>query len=32
MIPSEEEEAWHYVAVRKLSALLQGITSKRKGD
>ena len=23
---------WHYLAVKRLSALLKGITSKRKGD
>ena len=32
MIPNEEKEGWHYLAVKKLSALLRGITSKRKGD
>ena len=26
------EEGWHYFAVKKLSALLQGITSKHDGD
>ena len=25
-------EKWHYLAVKKLSALLKGITSKHKGD
>ena len=25
-------ERWHYLAVKKLSALLIGITSKHKGD
>ena len=32
MIPSEEKEGWHYLAVKKLSALLRGITSKNQGD
>ena len=32
MIPNEEKGQWHYLAVRKLSALLHGITSKHKGD
>ena len=32
MIPHEEEEGQHYLAVKKLSALLRGITSKHKGD
>ena len=26
MIPKEEKEGWHYLAVKKLSALLHGIT------
>ena len=26
------EEKWHYLAVKKLSALLRGITSKHHGD
>ena len=30
MIPSRE--TWHYHAVKKLSALLKGITSKNNGD
>ena len=30
MIPNGE--VWHYVAVRKLSALLRGITSKHLGE
>ena len=30
MIPHGEE--WHYLAVKKLSALLRGITSKQHGD
>ena len=32
MIPNEEKEVWHYVAVKKLSTLLRGITSKHHGD
>ena len=32
MIPPEEEEVQHYLAVKNLSALLRGITSKHKGD
>ena len=33
MIPNKErEERWHYLAVKKLSELLHGITSKHKGD
>ena len=32
MIPNEEKEGWHYLAVKKLSALLHGITSNHKGD
>ena len=38
MIPNEEkrgaksEEQWHYLAVKKLSALLGGITSKHRVD
>ena len=32
MIPNEEKEGQHYLAVKKLSALLHEITSKRKGD
>ena len=28
MIPSEEKKGWHYLAVKNLSALLGGITSK----
>ena len=30
MIPNRE--GWHYLAVKKLSALLRGITSKHHGD
>ena len=32
MVPNEEKEGWHYLAVKKLSTLLRGITSKRHGD
>ena len=33
MISNEEKEGqWHYLAVKKLSALLPGITSSHKGD
>ena len=32
MIPNKEKEGWHYLAVKKLSALLRGITSKHDGD
>ena len=32
MIPNEEKEGWHYLAVEKLSALLHAITSKHKGN
>ena len=28
MVPNEEKEGWHYLAVTKLSTLLRGITSK----
>ena len=35
MTPNEEKEGWHYLAVKKLSTLLRGITSwlkyKEKG-
>ena len=30
MIPNVEKEGWHYFAVKKISALLHGITSKHK--
>ena len=30
MIPNRE--GWHYIAVKKLSALLRGRTSKNNGD
>ena len=32
MILNKEKECWHYLAVKKLSALLRGITIKRDGD
>ena len=32
MIPNKEKEEWHYLAVKELSILLYGITSKYKGD
>ena len=32
MIANEEKEAWHYLAIKKLSALLRGITSVHDGD
>ena len=32
MIPDEEKEGWHYHAVKILSALLRGITSKHNSD
>ena len=32
MIPNEGKEDWHYLAVKKFSALLRGITSKYDGD
>ena len=28
MIPNEEKEGWHYLAVKKMFTLLRGITSK----
>ena len=31
MIPNEEREGWHYLAVKRLSALLRGITSNNNG-
>ena len=31
MIPNAENKGWHYIAVKTLSALLNGITSKHKG-
>ena len=32
MIPNEEKEVWHYLAVKKLFTLLRGITSKHRGE
>ena len=32
MIPPEEESSWHYLAVRKSSALLHEINSKHEGN
>ena len=32
MIANKEKEGWHYLAVKKLSTLLRGITSKHDGD
>ena len=32
MIPNYEKEGWHHLAVKKLSALLRGITSKHPSD
>ena len=32
MIPNEKKQIWHYLAVKKLSALLFRITSKHKVD
>ena len=32
MIPNKEKEAWHYLTVKTISALLHGITSKHKGN
>lgn len=31
MIPNEEKENWHHLGATKLSALLQGKTSKNSG-
>ena len=31
MIPNKEKEGWHYLAVKKLSTLLRGITLKHHG-
>ena len=31
MIPNEEKEGWHYLAVKELSVSLHGISSKHKG-
>ena len=32
MVPNEEKKGWHYLAAKKLSALLHEIISKHKGD
>ena len=32
MIPSKEKEGQHYLAVKRLSTLLSGITSKHRSD
>ena len=32
MIPNEEKEGWHYLALKILSTLLRGITSKHRSD
>ena len=32
MIPNKEKEGWYYLAVKKLSTVLRGITSKHHGD
>ena len=32
MISNEEKEVWHYLSVKKVSALLKRITSKHNGD
>ena len=32
MISNEEKEGWHYLALKKLSTLLHGITSKHESD
>ena len=32
MIPMKEKEGWHYLAAKKLSALLRGIYSKHNSD
>ena len=31
MVPNEEKEDWHYLAVKKLSTVLRKITSKHHG-
>ena len=30
--PNKEKDGWYYLAVKRLSALLRGITSKHQGD
>ena len=32
MIPNKGKERWHYLAAKKPSTLLTGITSKHDGD
>ena len=32
MIPNKEREGWHYLAIKKLSALVKRITAKHNGD
>ena len=32
MIPNKEKEGWHYLAVKKLSTLLRGMTSIHHGN
>ena len=32
IISNEEEKGWYYLAVKKLSTLLRGITSRHHGD
>ena len=32
LMSPNEEKGWHYLAVKKISALLHGITSKNKSD
>ena len=32
MFPNVEKEDWHYLAVKKLFALLRGITTEHDGD
>ena len=32
MISKEEKEEWHYLAVKKISTLFRGITSKHHAD
>ena len=32
MIPNKGNERWHYLAVKRLSALLHGISSKHNGN
>ena len=32
MISKEDNQRWHYPAIKKLFALLRGITSKHHGD